>query len=154
MLVDPTTRRVLVANDRFSICPVHYRQSGERLLLASCLNALAGSGARPALSPQAIYDYVFFHCIPSPRTIYRDIAKLEPAASLSWNAAGVVSETYWRPDFAAAQPAGDAAIQDRCKARVEELTERARLREDVRTHVVQASRHRPTMKAGNRRNGR
>ncbi len=109
VLVDTIDRRVLVANDRFGICPVHYRQYGERLMLSSCLSAIAGSDVRPALSQQAIYDYVFFHCIPSPRTIYRDIAKLEPAARLSWSASGVVSEPYWRPDFAAARAAGETS---------------------------------------------
>lgn len=127
LLVDAAKRSVQIANDRFGVCPVHYRQLGRQLLLSSDLSTVAGgAGPRPELDQQALYDYVFFHCVPSPGTIYRGIAKLEPASSLRWSGAGIDTEIYWRPDFAAAQAAGTgsgpallAALEQAVEARAQ-----------------------------------
>ncbi len=99
---DTATHRAALANDRFGICPVHLCDSHGTLHFATDLNALvAADETPPALDPQAIYDYVFFHCIPAPRTIYRGVRKLGPAECLSWQDGVSRSASYWRPRFAA-----------------------------------------------------
>jgi asparagine synthase (glutamine-hydrolysing) len=107
LLVDTRSGAVTVANDRFGICPVYYLADGERLSFASEADALAAEpGFERAIDPQAIYDYVFFHCIPSPRTIYRGMRKLEPASALSWNGKELKLASYWMPRFAQAEREG------------------------------------------------
>lgn len=44
----------------------------------------AVSGTQPALDPQALFDYLNFHCIPSPRTVYRGVHRLP--AGHRWDA--------------------------------------------------------------------
>ena len=101
LLVDTATRRASLANDRFGICPVFYTVDGTTLRFASCLDALKSGAVTPQrIDRQAVYDYVFFHCIPSPRTIYQDVAKLGPAEELHWHGARCEARSYWQPVFA------------------------------------------------------
>lgn len=121
MVVDAGRRRVLVANDRFAIGPVFYWAGAGHLVLCSDMDALVAHGSVPAtVSEQAIYDYLFFHCIPAPRTIYRDVAKLDPATVLAWADGKVRLQEAWRPRFAVAgatapEPAG---LRERLQAAV------------------------------------
>ena len=61
--------------------------------------------AHPAIGgdidPQAIYDYLYFHTIPSPRTLYRGIEKLLPGQCLSWTMAQARVDFYWQADYTA-----------------------------------------------------
>ena len=76
LLVDQEQGRVVILTDRFGIARVHVCTEGERLVLASDLGALrAGLSVPSSIDPQAIYDYVFYHCIPGPRTVFAGISK-------------------------------------------------------------------------------
>ena len=102
LLVDSRQGDVWLANDRFGICPVYYVADTERLLFASDADAVAAAPRfAKALDVQALYDYMFFHCIPSPRSVYRDMRKLAPASLLRWRAGRAQVAAYWMPDFAA-----------------------------------------------------
>ncbi len=115
-------RRLTVANDRFGICPLHYFARGQDCVFSSDLDAVAAYPAlEPRLDQQAIYNYLFFHCIPSPRTIYVDVKKLGPAQAMNWNQGGAAAtETYWYPHFARpGDPApGAEALLDALRAAV------------------------------------
>ncbi|MBK6660369.1 MAG: hypothetical protein IPG43_20545 [Proteobacteria bacterium] len=117
LLTDERDGAFMLANDRLGICPVYYVVGKDRLCFASDADALAGShDFHRGFDPQAIYDYVFFHCIPSPRTIYRGMRKLEPASVLSGNGGNVDVQTYWMPHFAQSDLAPDeqaAALRER-----------------------------------------
>lgn len=101
LIVNTANGQITLATDRFASCPLYYRVAAGEFAFASDPAALlAAPGARCELDAQAIYDYVFFHCIPAPRTIFRGVAKLEPAALLRWNGTAVGLETHWQPHFA------------------------------------------------------
>lgn len=51
------------------------------------------------LDPQAVYDYLYFHAIPSPRTMWRGVARLPPGHCLTIEQGQVVVQSYWRPSF-------------------------------------------------------
>ncbi len=55
-----------------------------RWWVADSLRHLEEELPREALrvSPQAVYDYCFYHCIPSPRTIYEGVVRLPPGSEL------------------------------------------------------------------------
>jgi asparagine synthase (glutamine-hydrolysing) len=102
VVVDARDRRVLVANDRFGIGPLYHWAGRDTLVVSSDLDALVAHGSVPVtLSDQALYDYLFFHCIPAPRTIYRDVAKLDPATVLAWEDGRARVRENWHPRFAA-----------------------------------------------------
>ena len=101
LLVDGAQRSVTVATDRFAICPIHYCATDEQFVFATDLGALVAAPAfQRGYDTQAIYNYVFFHCIPSPRTVYRHASKLGPAQYVQWSQGRSKTALYWQPGFA------------------------------------------------------
>src|SRR5450432_3144976 len=62
--------RTFLAVDRFSVHTLCYRLRGDELIFASRADEL-GDGAEIDL--QALFDYVYFHVIPSPRTVFQGV---------------------------------------------------------------------------------
>src|SRR6185437_5279293 len=63
--------RQFAAVDRFGVHPLCYRVDGARLEVAERADALAGPTT--SIEPQALFDYLYFHVIPAPRTIFRGV---------------------------------------------------------------------------------
>ena len=93
---DPNGRTVL-AVDRFAIQSLCYRIDGDRIAVAERADALAAPGA--ALDPQAIYDYLYFHAIPSPRTAYQGVYRLPPGHYGVFEHGRLHVASYWTPTF-------------------------------------------------------
>ncbi len=109
-LHDTRRRRVVLARDRFGICPLYWtRQSaggGEWLLFASEIKALLASGmveARP--DPRGINHLFTFFSLPGPVTCFRGVRSLLPGRYLRVDLPGdgergrVSEHTYWEIDF-------------------------------------------------------
>jgi asparagine synthase (glutamine-hydrolysing) len=71
------TSRGLLAIDRIGVHQLVYTQVGGTLAFATTLDALAGyPGVLRRISPQAVFDYLYFHVCPGPETIYRGLLRL------------------------------------------------------------------------------
>jgi asparagine synthase (glutamine-hydrolysing) len=80
---DIPRRRLFLARDRVGIKPLVYAWDGRRLIFASELKAILQESLFPReLDWDAFRDYLTFHYIPSPRTIFRQVRKLPPACYL------------------------------------------------------------------------
>ena len=88
-----------IAVDRFAIRSLCHRVEGGRLLFADDARKLARSPG--ALDPQALFDYLYFHVIPSSRTIYQDVQRLPPAHSALFRQGKLAIAPYWRATFEA-----------------------------------------------------
>lgn len=86
-----------LAVDRFAIRSLCYRMDQGRLLSAPRADALAADAND--LAPQAIFDYLYFHAIPSPHTIYRDVFRLPPGHYAHFSAGRLDVAPYWQPEF-------------------------------------------------------
>lgn len=105
LIADAGRARVVLAVDRFGACPLYVRADDGALSFASDLHALAAEpGFDPAIDPQAIYDYVFFHCIPAPRSIYRGVRKVDAGGLLVWDGVELTAGVHWQPHFPADGP--------------------------------------------------
>ncbi len=104
-LTDAAGRTVL-AVDRFATRTLCWRVIGDQLHFAERADELAALPPRAAIDPQAIFDYLYFHVVPSPRTIFRGVHRL-PAAHVAVFEHGSLSvQPYWVPRFTEpAQPA-------------------------------------------------
>ncbi len=89
--------RTFLAVDRFSVQTLCYTLAGGRLRFASRAHELAGPNSE--IDPQAIFDYLYFHVIPSPRTVYRGIYRLPPGHYAVFENGGLTSAPYWEPTF-------------------------------------------------------
>ena len=68
--------RVFLAVDRFAVCTLCYRVVNGQLQFAARADALADT--QPELDLQALFDYLYFHAIPSPRTVYEGVKRVPP----------------------------------------------------------------------------
>ncbi len=101
-ILDERARRVFLARDRVGIKPLVYSWDGGRLLFASEIKGiLEVAEVSREIDPEALGDYLTYHYVPSPRTIFRSIRKLPPGSTLTLPLDGgtpVVSR-YWRLRF-------------------------------------------------------
>lgn len=123
-VVHPHTQEAWLATDRFGIEGLYVRADHHGIAWSTHLHALAG-GAR--LDPQALYDYVYFHCIPAPRTIYTGVYKLPAGHVLRWRPGHDPQlARYWRPDFAEDEtPADTATLTEALRTLLRQAVERA-----------------------------
>jgi asparagine synthase (glutamine-hydrolysing) len=100
VLFDFINRRALAAVDRFAVRPLCFRSDGGKIFFASRADDVPH--VDDATDPQAIFDYAYHHFIPAPRTIFRDVARLDAAHRLVATREAVRVERHWQPDFAPA----------------------------------------------------
>ena len=118
-------RRLTLARDRFGIKPLYYRDVEGELSFASELDALPQGD----IDRNAVEAFLAFNSIPAPLSIFRDIRKLTPGHTLTWEEGRAALARYARP--------GPLAPRDTTRTRrscVEEC--RARLRDSVRAHLI------------------
>ena len=119
--------RVLLAVDRFAIRTLCYCVDNGELRYARRADEL-GSSARE-LDPQALYDYLYSHVIPAPRTVFRGVYRL-PAGHCALFENGKLAVTrWWTPVFDEVRGANFAALRDEFR----EL-----LRESISEHAAGA----------------
>ena len=91
---------LMVAVDRFASVPVFVARLGSEYVFAESADLLpAELRTDEKLSMQALFNYVFFHMIPSPGSVYRDVSKIEPASFVRFGPQGRETGTYWKPSF-------------------------------------------------------
>ena len=89
--------RTFLAVDRFAIRSLCYRVTDGQVQFAARADELAN--AQTAIDPQAIFDYLYFHVIPSPRTIYKGIFRLPPGHYALFEHGQLTVAPYWVPTF-------------------------------------------------------
>ncbi len=89
--------RTFLAVDRFSICTLCFRADGETLAFHERADAVAGESA--ATDPQAIFDYLYFHMIPAPRTIFRGVQRLPAGHYALYEQGRLAIAPWWNPVF-------------------------------------------------------
>ena len=91
------TGRTFLAVDRFAIRSLCYRVDQGQLRFAARAEELADADAE--IDPQAIFDYLYFHVIPSPRTIYKGIFRLPAGHYALFENGQLTVAPYWVPAF-------------------------------------------------------
>ena len=113
---DKLEKKLVLARDRIGKKPLYYYHGGgDHLAFASELKSLLQlPGLTLAPEPTAVIDFLKYHYIPAPKTIYRSVYKLLPGHYLTLEAdsSPTVSQ-YWDVTFApdASITMADAADQ-------------------------------------------
>jgi asparagine synthase (glutamine-hydrolysing) len=96
-LMEPDRRYALLAIDRVGIRPLAFYCQNGLLVFGSQLDQIsAHPGVKTAIDPQAIFNYLYFHVIPSPGSIYRDVSKLQPGEFFEWCDGQITRDFYWQ----------------------------------------------------------
>ncbi|MFC1867259.1 asparagine synthase (glutamine-hydrolyzing) [Thermodesulfobacteriota bacterium] len=95
-LWDGNIQRLWLARDRLGIKPLHYYWDGKRLLFASEIKAILCDPEVPKeIDSEALDLYLTLNYIPAPRTIFKNMRKLEPGNNLLAEKGGLSVEPYW-----------------------------------------------------------
>ena len=98
VLIRPSERELIAFTDRFATFPICYSMMAGEIRFGSRADDVAG--ASPAVSAQSLFDYLFFHTIPAPATIYEHVRRLPAAHALEWRDGNLDCRRYWHPVFA------------------------------------------------------
>jgi asparagine synthase (glutamine-hydrolysing) len=86
----------VLAIDRMGTHPLCYGVVSGTLVFGSTLDAISAFPGSPAeIDRQALYDYVYFHMVPGPRTIHAGRHRLLPGSLLSWRNGELETRPYW-----------------------------------------------------------
>ncbi|MYM67262.1 asparagine synthase [Pseudoduganella sp. FT55W] len=94
-IIDSSKGEVLLAVDRSGVHAMHYEGNAQGLQFASSAADLPAG----ELDPQALYNYLYFHVIPAPRSVYRNRHRLLPGEYLLYRRGRMERGAYWRIRF-------------------------------------------------------
>jgi asparagine synthase (glutamine-hydrolysing) len=93
-------QRLFVARDHLGVKPLYYYWDGKTLVFGSEVKALL---EHPAVSREIDLDslglYLESQYIPSPKSVYRQVRKLEAGHALSVEGGALSTSRYWRADY-------------------------------------------------------
>ncbi|MBL8422985.1 MAG: asparagine synthase [Candidatus Accumulibacter phosphatis] len=97
VIVDAVRQCVFMAVDRFASETLCYRVDARTLAFSDRADCVAGRGDE--LDPQAIFDYLYFHMIPAPRTIFSQVRRLPAAHVVLVDRQGAHVMRHWALQF-------------------------------------------------------
>jgi len=99
-LRDARTATTLVAADRSGAHVVYLAPARDGYAFSTSLEALQGHpDVDDSLDRQSIYSYLYFHVVPAPFTIFRQVCALEPGTYVQLSATGCDSRRFWDLDY-------------------------------------------------------
>ena len=122
-LLDLDNSSGLLAIDRMGTRTLCYANPTGRLVFGSTTESVA---AHPAvgcrLSNQAIFDYLYCHVVPSPRTIFDGVWKLQPGECVVFRNGRAERRFYWQLRYADGAHPDQAALKDRFRGLLRDAT--------------------------------
>jgi asparagine synthase (glutamine-hydrolysing) len=112
--------RTFLAVDRFSVRSICYKTENDALHFHERADVVAGGEA--ALDPQAIFNYLYFHTIPAPRTIFRDVQRLPAGHCATFESGRVTVAPWWDPEFTEDSPRPFADLRDEFRQLLRDAT--------------------------------
>jgi asparagine synthase (glutamine-hydrolysing) len=111
-LVHHRKKEILLAVDRMGGRPLSYAVVNGCLVFGSTADSVRiHPSVTATIDPQAIFEYLYFETIPSPRTIYAEVKKFQPAQYLRCQDGELRIGRYWHPQFRAATNAPFHALK-------------------------------------------
>lgn len=98
VIIDLARAFALLATDRFGICPLCFSTDGSRLALSDRADRVPTQG-EPILDHQGLFDYLYFHFIPAPRTSYRGVFRVPGAHIVTFDGHTPRFRRHWNPVF-------------------------------------------------------
>src|ERR1051325_11704647 len=123
-LWDRPAQRLFIARDHIGVKPLYYQWDGRTLVFAS---ELKGLSAHPSVSREpdleALGLYLEAQYIPAPKSVYRDVRKLEAGHALVVEGSKLSVTRYWLPDYSQKLKIGEEEALARLEAELRRSVE-------------------------------
>lgn len=97
VLVRNDGSEALLATDRFGTWPICYAAQAGDLHFSDRADTIPGVARQ--ISSQAVFEYLFFHMIPAPATIFEGVSRLPAGHLLKWQDGSTQCIRWWQPTF-------------------------------------------------------
>jgi asparagine synthase (glutamine-hydrolysing) len=95
-LWDDKNQKLILARDRFGIKPLYYYIDNKQIIFASEIKAIIENpDIERIIDYQSMADYFVYRFVPSPKTIFKNIFKLEPANYIEISEDFTISKTQY-----------------------------------------------------------
>ncbi len=88
---------IAIVTDRLGTLPICYTATEGRLYFADRADSVPVPAR--AVSNQAIFNYLYFHVIPGPETVFEEIHRAPAASVLQWSDGRLTVSAYWKPEY-------------------------------------------------------
>ena len=133
-IFDFDQRRMLVAIDRLGIRPLCLAQTATGIVFGATADSVT---AHPAVArridPQSIYNYLYFHMIPSPRTVYSGMEKLLPGQYALLENGNLQKRFYWQMEYLDQDGLPQTRLADEFRGLLRQGVRRATDHPDIKT---------------------
>lgn len=103
-VIKPHENKTTLVLDRVGIERLSYAfQAGQFVFGTSVQSVATHPAIGRSIDLQAVYDYLYFHTIPAPRSLYRHVQKLLPGQIITFKNNQVHKDFYWQADYAPAE---------------------------------------------------
>lgn len=108
--IDGKAQRLILAVDRFSIETICFGIEGDRLGFSDRADAVPLQTR--TISRQSLYDYLYFHCIPAPATVFGEVRRLDHGSHACLDRSRLSNDRHWKPRF---EPSRGIRVAALCK---------------------------------------
>jgi asparagine synthase (glutamine-hydrolysing) len=99
-ILDSAESEALLAVDRYGAYALCYAEiNGSLVFGPTPAEVVAHPAIVTEIDPQSLFDYVYFHMIPAPATIYQKVWRLPPGQALRYRRGTIKLEPYWHYVF-------------------------------------------------------
>lgn len=97
LLINTRTCHAQLITDRLGTRPICHAEINGGLAFSDRADTVPGHPR--SLSAQAIYDYLYFHVVPAPTTIFNGVHRIEAGRRLEWAPEHQQIVRWWQPRF-------------------------------------------------------
>lgn len=117
-----------LVNDQLGVQACYYTVQQDTLFISHSLKQLQKKcSLNLSISKQAIFNYLYFHCIPAPKTIFDEVKKLEPAKAVTFTSEfSHTDELFYSPEFTQQQSLSQQdidALKTECLTTIDAIVE-------------------------------
>lgn len=114
-VLDYRKDRLVLAVDKIGMYTLTYHESSDAFFFSTSADSIAGATAGAGnlnIRPQSVYDYIYFHTVPGPETIYREVRKMPHGTCLTVDHGPPSLTHYWRAEYPEDRTAGFDALKN------------------------------------------
>ncbi len=128
---DTKNKELFLCRDRIGKKPLYYYYDGKNIAFASEIKSILQiPGIKRVIEPTSVVDYLKYLYVPHPKSIYKNIYKLEPGHFLVYKDEKITIKQYWDIDFSVPIHGNENDIAEQLFALITESV-RTRLISDV-----------------------